>query len=139
MRLRSIILILLFSSSAFAQTIRFNEEDISFQIQDNEGVTTPCTHKLLPQVPWWSVTCGKKNYTVNTWVQMGHNKPSDMTKVTLMYDVSEGLASSNEKLVQFHSHYTNIYVESLTYLRQLSSDMDVQNGQLNLIMTGKLK
>ena len=124
--------------TSFAQSIRFPEEKISFRLQDNDGGTVECSHKLLPQVPWWSVTCGKRLFTVNTWVQMAHNKDQELSKVTLMYDVSEGVSSSGEKLVQFHSHFTHFYVDSLSYIKKVSSDMDVQNGQMNLIMTGEL-
>lgn len=134
--MRSFIIVacLVISSLASAQVLRFKPEQLQFKLQDNEGNTQACEHKLLEHVPWWSVTCGKRSYTVNTWAQLAFNKPQDLTKVTFMYDVSEGVVSSGEKLVQFNSHYTNIIVESLTFLKKLTSDMDVRNGQSNLII-----
>ncbi len=124
--------------AAFGQAHRFTEDQITFELRDNEGAIEKCHHKLLPQVPWWSVQCGDRRYTVNTWIQISHQKDLQMTKVSLMYDVSEGLSSSGEKIVQFHSHFSNIYVDSLTSLRLINSDMDVRNGQMSLVMTGKL-
>ncbi len=134
-----LLLIFLIPLKSFAQVNRFTEEQISFELRDNDGTVEKCSHKILPQVPWWNVRCGDRSYTVNTWIQISHQKDLQMTKVSLMYDVSEGLTSSGEKLVQFHSHFSNVYVDSLTSLKLVNSDMDVRNGQMSLVMTGKIE
>lgn len=137
MRFVVLFIFTLVSSFASAQVIRFKPEQVNFKLQDNDGDTQSCEHKLLEHVPWWNVTCGSRSYTVNTWAQVAHNKADDLTRVTFMYDVSEGVASSGERLVQFNSHYTNVFVESLTFLTKLTSDMDVRNGQSNLVVEVK--
>lgn len=129
---------LLFASTAWSQVLRFRPDQVAFFLQDNSENSQACEHKLLPQVPWWSVVCGRRQYTVNTWAQVSHNRVENLTKVTLMYDVSEGTASSGHKLVQFHSHFTDVYVSSLTQLRLLSSSLDVANGQFDLVMRVRL-
>lgn len=56
-----------------------------------------------------------------------------------MYDVSEGVASSGEKLVQFHSHMTDMVVDQLSLPKELQSHIDVQNGQASLVLQVKFK
>lgn len=133
-----ILLIMIFTTSASFAVTRFKEHQVQFTLQNNDGSYQDCVHELLSHLPYWSVKCGDRKYTVNTWVEVSHNKPLDLTKVTLMYDVSEGVASSGEKMVQFNSHFTNVYVESLTYLKMMTSDVDVLNGQGSLVMKVEL-
>ncbi|MCB0411671.1 MAG: hypothetical protein KDD22_04050 [Bdellovibrionales bacterium] len=131
-------------SACHAQTkelprvIRFNENQIRFVLVDNDGESITCTHQLLSHVPWWDVICGKRHYTVNTWLQLLENTQQNLFKLTLMYDVSEGIESSGEKLVQFRSHLTTLVTEDFKKLRQLQSSLDVRNGLMSLDMEVQL-
>lgn len=115
---------------------RFDKGQLSFSLVDNEGGQTTCTHTLLAQVPWWQVVCEDRTYTVDVWVQ-SLSTPRG-TRLTLMFDVSEGLRSSGEKLVQFRSHFTNLVVRDITELKSVASSLDVRNGQASLEVTAQL-
>ena len=122
-------------SSKMPRVIRFNEGQVHFVLVDNDGESVDCTHQLLGHVPWWNVVCGNRQFTVNTWLQLMENTQKNKLKLTFMYDVSEGVKSSGEKLVQFHSHITTLIIEDFKDLQQLQSSLDVRNGLMSLDMT----
>jgi hypothetical protein len=95
------------SLSAAAQgRVRFEPDQLSFELVDNTtGITIECTHKILPHVPWWKVSCDDRLYTVDTWLQV--RSRGDLFEKTLLYHASEGIQSSSMKLVQFKSHMTS--------------------------------
>ncbi len=115
---------------------RFDAAQIQFKLQNQSGGSMGCAHTLLQNVPWWSVRCGDRLYTVNTWYELMANKTGEknLRKLTLMFDLSEGVASSGEKLVQFRSHLTNIVLRGEGNPLEISSSLDVQNGQASLEM-----
>jgi len=118
--------------------IRFSESQLSFQLVDMDGASVSCRHELLSHVPWWSVKCGDRDYTVNTWMQINHG-PVGSSQIVFMYDVSEGVRSSGEKLVLFRSHFTRMNVTDVSQVSRLSSDLDVRNGlatlNINVVLT----
>ncbi len=120
------------------RVIRFEESQLEFVLEDSEGVPTQCQHKILSHVPWWRLKCGDREFTVDIWMELGQNKSLDLTQVTLMYHVSEGLASSGEKLVQFNTHFTRFRVGGLTDLKALNSSIDVKNGLESLVVNVSL-
>jgi hypothetical protein len=111
---------------------RFPKESLGFSLHNHSGGVTPCSHELLSHVPWWRVTCGQRQYTVDIWRQESFNHSQNQTRITIMYDVSEGVESSGEKGVQFHGHFTSMDVTDLSSLARLSSFIDVRNGQASL-------
>ncbi len=131
-----ILLISLFSWSTqiFANgTIRFSKDQIKFYlVNSSTGMQTPCSHDLLSHVPWWRVQCEDRQYTVDTWIQI--RSKGDLFENTLMYHVSEGVKSSGEKLVQFKSHLTSFRSQGAANLVGISSQIDVRNGQADLVM-----
>ncbi len=113
--------------------IRFSKDQIHFTlVNSSTGGQVSCEHELLSHVPWWKVRCDDREYTVDTWVQI--RSKGDLFENTLMYHVSEGLQSSGEKLVQFKSHLTSLISQGQSNLVGIRSQIDVRNGQADLIM-----
>ncbi len=135
------ILTTLFSINLFAQTnlvSRFKAEQLNFSLHSSStGESIGCTHELLSHVPWWKVRCGTREFTVDTWLQLHYAPERQMSKVTLMYHVSEGVKSSGLPLVQFNNHFTSIIVSTLTDIESISSSLDVQNGQASLVVVAQ--
>lgn len=114
------------------QTLRFSPEQLTFELQFEDGQTQACGHTLLKHVPWWRVQCAAREFTVDVWLQIHENSSEKLTKLTLMYHASEGVKSSGEKLVQFHNHFTSMIVDQLVWPKKLSSSLDIQNGLASL-------
>lgn len=136
----SVLINSIFVSSSWAKSdhpeskvIRFSAEQIQFVLRDMEGEdVVVCKHNLLSHVPWWEVKCGSRSYTVNTWIEVLENKETKVLKLGFMYDVSEGVKSSGESLVQFKSHFTSLTVRELKSVEKINSSLDVRNGLASL-------
>ncbi len=128
-----------FSSDAMAQSsgvIRFDKEQIEFTlVSSSTGEEIACEHELLSHVPWWSVRCEDRLYRVDTWAQI--RRKQDLFEHTLLYHVSEGVRSSGERLVQFKSHITSFLSRGQATLMGITSQIDVRNGQADLVMRVK--
>ena len=120
------------ASAPDLQTLRFSTEQLTFQLQFEDGRSQTCEHVLLKHVPWWKVQCGAREFTVDVWLQIHENRSEKFTKLTLMYHASEGVKSSGEKLVQFHNHFTTMIVDQLVWPKKLQSSLDIQNGLAGL-------
>lgn len=122
-----------FSASSFAQVIRLPKERLSFElVETSTGEVTSCEHNLLSHVPWWRVSCGEREYTVDTWVQI--RSKGDLFEKTLMYHVKESVSSSGTKLTQFKSHFTSFMSRGASDLIGITSQIDVRNGLADLIL-----
>lgn len=129
------------ASSAWGQETqshRFQADQLRFSLEDSDGQVMQCTHELLKHVPWWRVVCGERSYTVDVWREQLYNKSQNLSRLTLMYHVSEGVASSGEKLVQFNTHFTRFGLTETPSLQTVSSSMDVRNGQASLVVRAQL-
>ena len=134
--LTSVILLCVSSQVSAQGRIRFEADQLTFELVDNTtGEIVTCTHKLLDHVPWWKVSCGERLYTVDTWVQI--RSRSELFEKTLMFHVSEGVKSSSQKLVQFKSHMTSFISRGESQLLGLISRIDVRNGLADLVVTIK--
>lgn len=120
------------ASSPDPQTMRFSPDQLTFELQFEDGRLQRCEHVLLKHVPWWKVRCGAREFTVDVWLQIHENQSEKLTKLTLMYHASEGVKSSGEKLVQFHNHFTSMIVDQLVWPKKLQSSLDIQNGLAGL-------
>ena len=126
-----------FSFAQSQEVFRFKKSQLNFILQGNNGEEISCEHNLLGHVPWWRVTCGQRQFTVDTWIQIHYSGVAEMSKLTLMYHVSEGVQSSGQPLVQFNTHFTSIIVDSYTRINSLSSSLDVENGLGSLVVIAK--
>jgi hypothetical protein len=134
MKLLTFIFVFFFSIQLLGQTQglrRFSPGQIQYQLVSNEGVTIQCQHQLLDHVPWWRVVCADRSFTVDVWLQTRFVQ-NGVQQMSLMYHVSEGLASSGQKLVQFNQHFTSFFGDQFENIRGIRSSIDVQNGLANL-------
>ncbi len=127
-----------FAGAQETQSRRFQADQLKFTLEDSDGEVLLCTHELLKNVPWWRVVCGERSYTVDVWREQLYNKSQNLSRLTLMYHVSEGLASSGEKLVQFNTHFTRFDLTESPTLQSVNSSMDVRNGQASLVVHAQL-
>ena len=140
--MKTIGLILLFLtlplSSVWADK-RFSKDQVQFVLIESDGQSVSCSHSLLKHVPWWEVQCGERQYRVDLWLEERQSAEQGLSKLTLMYHVSEGVDSSGERLVQFKTHFTSIIVEDLTRVVALESDLDVRNGLASLNVRARVR
>lgn len=124
--------------SSNQKATRFDAEQLKFQLVDTDGSLVACDHKLLSHVPWWRVSCGEREFTVDVWVDIVRNPSRDLSKISLMYSVSEGVRSSGERLVQFNDHFSSFVFAGNGPLSEIGSSLDVQNGLASLDVQIKL-
>jgi len=124
------------------QSRRFQADQLGFFLEESDGEVVQCAHTLLKHVPWWRVVCGERAFTVDVWREQLYNESQKISqkisRITLMYHVSEGLASSGEKIVQFNTHFTRFDLTESPSLQSISSSMDIRNGQASLVVRAQL-
>ena len=127
------LLLFILNAGLKAQVIRLPKERLNFELVDSTtGASTSCEHELLTHVPWWKVSCGEREYTVDTWIQI--RRKEDLFEHTLMYHVKESVSSSGTKLTQFKSRFTSFLSRGEAELIGVTSQIDVRNGLSDLVL-----
>lgn len=135
-------MIFLFNSLALAVT-RFDKDQLIFLLYEEGANDTTCTHFPLkesdpnaPDLPWWSVNCGNRAYTVDVWYEetdLGNN----LKNIRFMFHAKESTSSSGDKSTQFQTHTTDIVTTS-NQLMGISSYLDVRNGLADLHVMARI-
>ena len=140
----NIIALLLVTLLAWPQSFtRFEKDQLSFQLVENDGTTINCEHKPLesvtpvPPPPWWVLTCNKRRYTVDVWMET-QRLAEDLSSVLLLYHAKESRSSSGESITRFETQTTEFFYSGKATYRIIRSSIDVRNGLADLYVTVRL-
>lgn len=121
---------------------RFEKEQIEFSLYSEGLPVVNCSHVPLkesgpfaPDLPWWSVRCESRTFTVDAWYDKTF-LPDNLMSVRFMFHIKESTDSSGFKSTQFNTHTTDFIVER-THLYGLSSFLDVGNGLADLRVSAR--
>lgn len=116
---------------------RFEKEQLEFSLYVEGLPTVLCHHVPLkesgpfaPDLPWWSVSCESRMFTVDAWYEKTF-LPDQLMSVRLMFHIKESTDSSGFKNTQFNTHTTD-FITDRTHLYGVSSFLDVGNGLADL-------
>ena len=131
-----IFVILSFSSSAYG-LIRFDAEQLKFTLQDQSGLEVDCQHQPLvtgseaEPPPWWTVNCGKRQYTVDIWMDLFISQDK-LFNVYVLFHAKESVSSSGQKLTRFNTQTARLKFKEISHLTNILMSIDVRNGLADL-------
>ena len=140
----NIIILLFVALAAWPQSFtRFEKDQLNFQLVENDGTTLNCEHKPLesvtpvPPPPWWALTCGERQYTVDVWME-AQRLTEELSSVLLLYHAKESISSSGENITRFETQTTEFFYTGKSKYRMIRSSIDVRNGLADLYVTVRL-
>lgn len=140
---RLIVLLCILMGSTVYGVDRFDQDQLQFSLLDSDGQVISCEHEPLtnqspaPPPPWWKVTCEKRKYVVDVW--MDRVKKQNSIAIDFMFHAKESTSSSGEKRTRFDSHLTRMEFEQNLLPTRFTSNIDVRNGLADLRVQVQLK